>query len=45
MDNSKIGEKFVELVDIMKKLRSEDGCSWDKEQTPESILPFLLEET
>jgi len=40
-----IGKKFVELVEIMEKLRSEEGCPWDKEQTPESILPFLLEET
>lgn len=42
--NYKIGEKFVELLEIMEKLRSEDGCPWDKEQTPESILPFFLEE-
>ncbi len=42
---NKIGEKFVELVTIMQKLRSEDGCPWDKEQTPDSILPFFLEET
>jgi tetrapyrrole methylase family protein/MazG family protein len=41
---NKIGKKFVELVEIMQKLRSEDGCPWDKEQTPESILPFFLEE-
>ena len=44
-DRPKIAEKFVELVDIMEKLRSDDGCPWDKEQTPESILPFFLEET
>jgi len=44
-DRRKIGEKFVELVDIMEKLRADDGCPWDKEQTPESILPFFLEET
>lgn len=44
-DKTKIGEKFIELVDIMKTLRSENGCAWDKEQTPESILPFFLEET
>ena len=43
-NQNKIGEKFVELVEIMQKLRSEDGCPWDKEQTPESILPFFLEE-
>lgn len=28
----------------MQKLRSKNGCPWDKEQTPESILPFFLEE-
>ena len=44
-DKAKIGEKFIELVDIMKRLRAKDGCAWDREQTPESILPFLLEET
>jgi MazG family protein len=43
-NQKRIGEKFVELVEIMKKLRSENGCPWDKEQTPESILPFFLEE-
>ena len=40
----KVGEKFIELVKIMQKLRSKHGCPWDKEQTPESILPFFLEE-
>ena len=43
-NKEQIGEKFVELVEIMQKLRSEDGCPWDKEQTPETILPFFLEE-
>ena len=43
-NQNKIGEKFVELLEIMEKLRSENGCPWDKEQTPESILPFFLEE-
>ncbi len=44
-DGKKIGGKFIELIEIMERLRSEDGCAWDKEQTPESILPFFLEET
>jgi MazG family protein len=43
-NKNQIGKKFVELLEIMEKLRSEDGCPWDKEQTPESILPFFLEE-
>ena len=33
------------LVDIMTALRSEKGCPWDKEQTHESLKPFLIEET
>ncbi len=33
------------LVEIMKALRSERGCPWDREQTRESLKPFLVEET
>ena len=33
------------LVEIMSRLRGEDGCPWDKEQTRESLKPFLIEET
>ncbi|MBI5212299.1 MAG: nucleoside triphosphate pyrophosphohydrolase [Nitrospirae bacterium] len=29
----------------MSSLRSENGCPWDKEQTAESLKPFLVEET
>ena len=29
----------------MAVLRSPDGCPWDRKQTPESLRPFLLEET
>jgi len=36
--------KFEELVSIVKKLRSPEGCDWDKEQTHESLMPYLLEE-
>ena len=35
---------FQQLVDIMAKLRSPDGCPWDKEQTHDSLKPYLLEE-
>ncbi len=28
----------------MKKLRGEKGCPWDKEQTKESLKPFIIEE-
>ncbi len=39
------GSEFEKLVDIMTALRSENGCPWDKEQTRESLKPFLVEET
>ena len=32
------------LVEIMQKLRGEDGCPWDREQTHASLRPYLLEE-
>lgn len=34
-----------DLLDIMKLLRSPDGCPWDREQTHESIKSSLIEET
>lgn len=36
-------EKFKKLLDIMERLRQ--NCPWDREQTRESIKPFLIEET
>ena len=35
---------FGELVKIMRRLRGEDGCPWDRAQTIESLKPFLIEE-
>lgn len=35
---------FEDLVQIMARLRAPDGCPWDREQTPASLRPFLLEE-
>lgn len=32
------------LIEIMDRLRSPGGCPWDAEQTPESLIPYLLEE-
>ena len=40
-----IEKGFRELYSIIKKLRSEDGCAWDREQTVYSLMPNLLEET
>ena len=35
---------FQDLVDIVKILRSENGCPWDKVQTHESLRPCMVEE-
>ena len=39
------GAGFQRLVDLMRRLRAEDGCAWDREQTLESLRPFVIEET
>jgi MazG family protein len=36
---------FADLVAIMARLRAPGGCPWDREQTFDSIKPYLLEET
>jgi tetrapyrrole methylase family protein/MazG family protein len=38
------GAAFTELVRIMERLRGPNGCPWDREQTHESIKPYLIEE-
>jgi nucleoside triphosphate diphosphatase len=36
---------FDRLVEIVAALRAPDGCPWDREQTIDSLKPFILEET
>ena len=38
-------ESFDELVNIMHILQAPGGCPWDREQTHQSLKPYLLEET
>jgi tetrapyrrole methylase family protein/MazG family protein len=33
-----------ELLNIMEALRGEKGCPWDKQQTRESLKPYIIEE-
>jgi len=35
---------FKDLVDLMHRLRSPNGCPWDREQTYATLAPMLLEE-
>lgn len=39
------GAEFARLVEIMRLLRSPDGCPWDRQQTWATLAPFVLEET
>ena len=38
------GALFERLLDIMHRLRGPAGCPWDREQTPTSLKPHLIEE-
>ena len=42
---STAGEKFQQLIEIMARLRSPDGCPWDREQNFDTIKAYTLEET
>jgi MazG family protein len=39
------GSSFARLVEIMDRLLAPDGCPWDREQTLETLRPYLVEET
>ena len=43
--STRAGERFQRLVDIMRTLRSEHVCAWDRQQTLKTLRPFVLEET
>lgn len=44
-DRETAGAAFERLVELMRRLRDENGCAWDREQTLESLRPFVIEET
>jgi MazG family protein len=37
-------DAFTRLVNIMDRLRAPGGCPWDREQSRESLRPYLIEE-
>ena len=43
--NAMQGSQLQRLVEVMDTLRSPGGCPWDAEQTHESLLKYLLEES
>ena len=44
-DAGQAAEAFVELLKVIAKLRSPEGCPWDRQQTLATIKPYTLEET
>ncbi len=40
-----MSEEFDRLVSIMERLRSKNGCPWDRKQDLDTLRPYLLEET
>ena len=41
---SKLSYDITDLIKLMKLLRSDQGCAWDREQTHKSIRDNLIEE-
>jgi MazG family protein len=44
-DASRAADELTRLIGIMATLRGPDGCPWDREQTIDSLKPFVLEES
>lgn len=45
MSERVFGSELLRLVEVMDRLRSPGGCAWDAEQTHESLIKYLLEES
>ena len=45
MSERVLGSELLRLVEVMDKLRSPGGCAWDAEQTHDSLIKYLLEES
>ena len=41
---SNIDHRFNDFVKLVEKLRSPEGCPWDRDQTASSLKRYLLEE-
>jgi MazG family protein len=44
-DTARAAREFTRLIEIMATLRGPAGCPWDREQTIDTLKPFVLEET
>ncbi len=44
MTDKQTSDEILKLVKIMAALRGPDGCPWDRQQTPTTLKPYILEE-
>ena len=44
-ESARAAREFTRLIEIMATLRGPAGCPWDREQTIDTLKPFVLEET
>lgn len=42
--NERVTRALKEVVEVVARLRGPDGCPWDRAQTHQSLVPYLLEE-
>jgi len=42
--NDANGASIEKVIDLMARLRAPGGCPWDREQTPQTLKPQMLEE-
>jgi tetrapyrrole methylase family protein/MazG family protein len=42
---SNTDQKLKQLIELVEKLRAPGGCDWDRKQTSETLIPYLLEES
>jgi tetrapyrrole methylase family protein/MazG family protein len=43
-DRDAFADAAARLLDLVRHLTGPEGCPWDKEQTPRTITPYLVEE-
>ena len=42
---SNADQKLKQLIKLVEQLRAPGGCDWDRKQTSETLIPYLLEES
>ena len=43
-EQDKKSSQMKDLIELMRRLRAPDGCPWDREQDPQTLTPYIIEE-